>query len=200
LIIFGKSRRTGLDSGLCPFSVAHARRRSHDNLDKETHVIITWIKRLVLTLSFLALIATNVLTLTSTVFNAALSGLMSATLGVQTVSDSLRGKLDAKNKTIKKNTAASIKRKAATRRFGARLASRTKRVAAASVAAIPGEAIPLLGVTLLIAGTSYELYEACNSMKDLDELYSDMGMADETPDDVLHSVCDPSWPATRNFW
>lgn len=163
-------------------------------------MIITWIKRLVLTLSFLALIATNVLTLTSTVFNAALSGLMSATLGVQTVSDSLRGKLDAKNKTIKKNTAASIKRKAATRRFGARLASRTKRVAAASVAAIPGEAIPLLGVTLLIAGTSYELYEACNSMKDLDELYSDMGMADETPDDVLHSVCDPSWPATRNFW
>ena len=68
------------------------------------------------------------------------------------------------------------------------------------MAAIPGEAIPLLGVTLLIAGTSYELYEACNSMKDLDELYSDMGMADETPDDVLHSVCDPSWSAAGNFW
>jgi hypothetical protein len=162
--------------------------------------IITWTKRLFLALSFLALIATNVLTLTSTAFNAALSGLMSTAFGVQTVSDALRGKLDAKNKTIKKHTAAQAKRKAATRKFGKRLASRTKRVAAASVAAIPGEAIPFLGVTLLIAGTSYELYEACNSLKDLDELYTGMGMADETPDDVLHSVCDPSFPDMGKFW
>lgn len=152
--------------------------------------IITWTKRLVLTLSFLALIVTNVLTLTHSAFNAALSGLISATFGVQTVSHALH----------RKHTTATAKRKAATRRFGARLASRTKRVAAQSVAAIPGEAIPLLGLSLLIAGTSYELYEACNSMKDLDELYSDMGMTDETPDDVLHSVCDPSWSTAGKYW
>jgi hypothetical protein len=115
-------------------------------------------------------------TLTSTAFNAALSGLMSATLGVQTVSDTLRGKPDAKNKTIKKHTAASAKRKAATKKFGTRLIRRTKRVAAASVAAIPGEAVPLLGTTMLSAGMSYELYAACNNMKDLDELYSDMAL------------------------
>ena len=156
--------------------------------------IINWAKRLLLTLSFLALIVTNVLTLTNSAFNAALSGLMSTKLGVQTVSDTLRGKLDANKKTIKKQTIAHTKRKAATRRFGTRLASRTRRVAAESIAAIPGGAIPLLGLSLLIAGTSYELYEACNSIKDLDELYLDMGMADETPDDVLHSVCDPSFP------
>jgi hypothetical protein len=162
--------------------------------------IFTWTKRLVLTLSFMALIATNVLTLTSTAFNAALSGLMSTALGVQTVSDALRGKLDAKNKTIKKHNAALAKRKAVTRRFGARLTSRTKRVAASSVAAIPGEAIPFLGIPLLIGGTTYELYEACNSMKDLDELYSDMGIVDETPDDVLHSVCDPSLPDAEQVW
>ena len=47
---------------------------------------------------------------------------------------------------------------------------------AASVAAIPGEAVPLLGTTMLSAGMSYELYAACNNMKDLDELYSDMGL------------------------
>ena len=162
--------------------------------------IINWAKRLLLTLSFLALIVTNVLTLTNSAFNAALSGLMSTKLGVQTVSDTLRGKLDANKKTIKKQTIAHTKRKAATRRFGTRLASRTRRVAAESIAAIPGGAIPLLGLSLLIAGTSYELYEACNSMKDLDELYSDMGMTDETPDDVLHSVCDPSWSTVGEYW
>jgi hypothetical protein len=37
--------------------------------------MLTWIKRLLLTASFLALITTNILTLTSTAFNAALSGL-----------------------------------------------------------------------------------------------------------------------------
>jgi hypothetical protein len=162
--------------------------------------IFTWTKRLFLTLSFLALIATNVLTLTSAVFNATLSGLMSTALGVQTVSDALRGKLDAKNRTIKKQTATLAKRKTATKKFGKRLASRTKKVALASIASVPGEAIPVIGATLLIAGTGYELYEACNSMKDLDELYTDMDMANETPDDVLHSVCDPSLPDMGKFW
>jgi hypothetical protein len=43
--------------------------------------MITWTKRLLLTLTFLALIATNILSLTSTAFNAALAGLMGTSLG-----------------------------------------------------------------------------------------------------------------------
>jgi hypothetical protein len=82
-------------------------------------------------------------------------------------------------------------RKVATRKFGTRLASRTKRVAAKSIAAIPAESIPFIGVAVLIADTGYELYAACETVRDLDLLYSDLGMDDETPDDVLHSVCQP---------
>ena len=88
----------------------------------------------------------------------------------------------------------AIKRKAATRKFGTRLVSRTKRVAAKSIAAIPAEAIPFLGVAVLIADTGYELYAACKTMGDLDQLYSELSMADETPDDAVHSVCDPELP------
>jgi len=146
--------------------------------------MITWIKRLIITVSFLALIATNILTLTNAAFNGAVSGLIGAALGVQTVADTLS----------RKNKAAAVKRKVAVRRFGARLISRTKRVAATSIAAIPAESIPFLGVSLLIAGTGYELYEACQSIKDLDQMYLDMGMEDETPDDVLRSVCNPTLP------
>ncbi len=36
--------------------------------------MITWTKRLILTASFLALITTNILTLTNAAFNAAVSG------------------------------------------------------------------------------------------------------------------------------
>jgi len=139
----------------------------------------------------LALITTNILTLTNTVFNAALSSLMGTALGVRTVSSMLQTKIANQDKAIKKQAAVQAKRKAATKKFGTRLASRTKRVAAKSIAAIPAESIPFIGVAVIIADTGYELYAACESMRDLDQLYSDLGMAEETPDDVVHSVCNP---------
>ena len=81
-----------------------------------------------------------------------------------------------------------------------RLASRTKRVAAKSIAAIPAEAIPFLGVAVLIADTGYELYAACETSTDLDQLYAELGMADETPDDAMHSACDPELPDAGEVW
>ncbi len=97
--------------------------------------MMTWTNRLILTLFFLALIATNVLTLTNAAFSAAVSGLMSTALGVQTVSDVLRSKVDAKKKIIKN-------RKLATRNFGTKVTARTKKLVATTLAEIPGQAIP----------------------------------------------------------
>ena len=54
--------------------------------------MITWTKRLLLTASFLALITTNILTLTNTAFNGALSGLVGTALGIRTVSSALQNK------------------------------------------------------------------------------------------------------------
>jgi hypothetical protein len=73
-------------------------------------------------------------------------------------------------------------------------------VAAKSIAAIPAESIPFIGVAVLIAVTGYELYEACETVRDLDQLYSDLGMVDETTEDVLRSVCDPELPDAGNVW
>jgi hypothetical protein len=162
--------------------------------------IFTWTKRLLLTTSFLALITTNVLTLTSTAFNAAVSGLMGTALGVRTVSNMMQTKIASQDKAIKKHKATAIRRKTATRRFGTRLASRTKRVAAKSIAAIPAESIPFIGVAVLIADTGYELYAACETVKDLDQLYTDLGMRDEVQGDMMHSVCDPKLPNAEDVW
>jgi hypothetical protein len=162
--------------------------------------MIIWTKRLLLTLTFLALIATNVLTLTSTAFNAALSGLVGTALGIRTVSSLMQSKITSQDKAIKKHKATAIKRKAATRKFGTRLASRTRRVAAKSIAAIPAESIPFIGVAVLIGDTGYELYAACETARELDQLYSDLGMADETPDAAMHSVCDPELPDAGDVW
>jgi hypothetical protein len=72
----------------------------------------------------------------------------------------------------------------------------TKRVAAKSIAAIPAESIPFIGVAVLIADTGYELHAACESVRDLDQLYLDLdlGMEGEVPGDAMHSVCDPELP------
>jgi hypothetical protein len=93
----------------------------------------------------------------------------------------MQTKLATQGKAIKKHQSTANKRKAATRKFGTRLVNRTTRVAAKSIAAIPAESIPFIGVAVLIADTGYELYAACESIRDLDQLYSDMGMADESP-------------------
>jgi hypothetical protein len=60
--------------------------------------MITWTKRLIITASFLALITTNILTLTSTAFNAAISGLMGTALGIRTVSSMMHSKLASQGK------------------------------------------------------------------------------------------------------
>ncbi|PLW69332.1 hypothetical protein [Pseudohalioglobus lutimaris] len=162
--------------------------------------MFTWTKRLLLTVSFLALITANILTLTSAAFNTAVSGLLGTALGIRTVSGVMQTQLANQDRAIRKQAAVQTRRKAATRRFGSRLATRTRRVAAKSIAAIPAEAIPFIGIGVLIADTGYELYAACETITDLDQLYQELGMADEVPDDVMHTVCDPTLPDAAEIW
>ena len=162
--------------------------------------MISWTKRLFITTSFLALIAANILTLTNSAFNAAVSGLMGTALGIRTVAATLQTKIANQDRTISKHRASSRESKAATRRFGTRLANRTRRVAAKSIAAIPAESIPFIGVAVLIADTGYELYAACESLRDLDQLYADLGMTGATSEDALHATCNPDLPNAGAVW
>lgn len=162
--------------------------------------MITWTKRLLLTASFLALIAFNALTLTNAALNTAISGLMATAFGIRTVSSTLQTKIANQDKAIKRQARMHANRKKATRKFGARLTSRTKRVAAKSIAAIPAESIPFIGVAVLVADTGYELYAACETITDLDQLYSELGMTEEVPDDAMHGVCHPTLPDPDKVW
>jgi hypothetical protein len=162
--------------------------------------LITWTKRLVLTCTILALLASNVLTLTSTAFNAALSGLITGALGVRTVTQSMTSRLEARDRKISRQQAVAKQRKRAARRFGARLTARTKRVAAKSIAAIPAESIPFIGVAVLIADTGYELYAACETMRDLDRLYAELGVTNGDDQDAVRTVCQPDLPDADAVW
>ncbi len=64
-------------------------------------IMITWTKRLILTCTILGLLATNVLTLIRSAFNAAVFGFVSTAPGVATVTDALQNKIAQQNKAIK---------------------------------------------------------------------------------------------------
>ena len=74
------------------------------------------------------------------------------------------------------------------------------RVAAKSIAAIPAGSIPFLGVAVLAADTGYELYAACETMRDLDKLYLELGVQEEASGDAIHSVCNPELPDAGEVW
>lgn len=71
---------------------------------------------------------------------------------------------------------------------------------AKSIAGIPTEAIPFIGLAALIADTGYELYTACGTITAMDQLYVDLGMEGETPYDDIYTVCDPQLPDAGAVW
>lgn len=137
----------------------------------------------------LGLLAGNVLTLTNAAFNAALSGALATAFGVRTVTSTLTSRLRSSEAALARNQAAALQRKAAARRFGQSLVSRSRRVAARSVATIPVESVPYIGVAAIVAGTAYELYAMCETLTELEQLYLQMGVDDEVPPDVLERLC-----------
>jgi hypothetical protein len=55
-------------------------------------------------------------------------------------------------------------------------------------------------VAVLIADTGYELYAACETVRELDQLYVDLGMVDAVQEDAMHSVCQPELPDAGEVW
>jgi hypothetical protein len=55
-------------------------------------------------------------------------------------------------------------------------------------------ALPIGGITILIAGTIWELSQLCEGMKDVEGLYADLEVADELDPDVMDYVCHPTLP------
>jgi hypothetical protein len=55
-------------------------------------------------------------------------------------------------------------------------------------------------VAVLIADTGYQLYAACETVRDLDHLYADFGVDGEVQEDAMHSVCDPELSDAEGVW
>lgn len=137
-------------------------------------------KSLVIAAAFLVLIITNILSFTSAAFHIAVSGMLSATAGIETV--------------MSKVLAQNAERKVVVKRIGGRIAGRTRKLVVSTVASLPGEAIPYLGVGVLLAATAYELKVACDNIKDIEELHSVLEIEPAEPD-AMNAVCNTHIPS-----
>ncbi|MDO9477596.1 MAG: hypothetical protein Q7L07_12870 [Pseudohongiella sp.] len=137
-----------------------------------------FLKRLVITLMMIGLIITNVLAVTSSAFSSLLSGVVAGAFGVKTLSQVNREALD--------------KQRMAVKRVGNRMVERTKRMITRTTVSSSVKWIPILGGTIAVGLTIWELSDYCRNLKDLDELYDEMDIKDEAvPLDVCKAPAEP---------
>jgi hypothetical protein len=116
--------------------------------------MLTWLKRLITAVIVVGLLASNILTLSSSAFSAMLSGAIAGVTGI-----SLR------------NAQSLDKQRASVKRMRFRFIKMASRSALGNSV----NWIPILGASVAIGLTIWELNDLCESMKDLDE----MGFDDE---------------------
>ena len=165
--------------------------------------MIRHIRKIILTAIILALITTNILTLLYQPFTTALSTAIGTAFGIKTVTSILETALDARvvtldrqKKTIaKKNQQLKIhqqkarQRKATIRRYGKAVTLRTKRLIKRTLASIPAESIPFIGTAVMIGGTAYEIYVACENLKDIQQLQQEFDVGKSGESGIMEQVC-----------
>ena len=144
-------------------------------------MMLLTLRRLFSTLMIIALLASNVLSLSWDAFQIAASGLLSAA-SIPTLHA--------------KRTAAAQQKKLLVKKAGANIRKRTLRSAAVNVGSMAGEAVPYLGVAVILAATAYELKLACDNLLDLEGLYADFSIDGESDRGAVEKICDPNIPTS----
>ena len=90
----------------------------------------------------------------------------------------LKNRLDANRKAVSRSTK--------------NITRRTIRGVSRSLAAIPADFIPFVGNAVTLGVTSWEIYDACETMKDMDEIIRSMGIKDTVEEDKACKIKMPS--------
>ena len=80
-----------------------------------------------------------------------------------------------------------------------RIAQRTAFMASRNLTSIPAEAIPYLGIAVILSVTAYDLYDSCDTIKDLHELTTALDPSRKLSDDQT-AVCGMEVPSTDEIW
>ena len=117
-------------------------------------------------------------------------------IGDQKAELNQKKRTNAKLRRMNKNLNVRINgQKSKIKKVGKNIRLRTLKSAAANIGSMPGEAIPILGWSVVIAATTYELKLACDNINEIDELYKYFGLDDRAATEEVQSVCNPKMPS-----
>lgn len=149
---------------------------------------------------FSGLIALNILTLVSSAVHNALYGLLDDIMPASWLSNSLSSHSLDKDKELKKRKSELREKNKKLRETRNKVAkTRTKiqkrviRNATRNVGAIPAESMPVIGIATIVAVTTMDLKDACDTMTDLDDLSVTLGF--EEVDPKTTKVCGKKVPS-----
>ena len=140
---------------------------------KPVSFIFSSVWRLVFTLLFIGSLFVNVTMFAWSAGAVALSAVFSAVAGITSIVTDLadsKTRLAASQKQV-----AALNEKLATSkkqvaRMSNRIASRTAKGAVLNVVSVPAEAVPYIGIPVIVAVTGLEIYDACATMEDIKEI------------------------------
>jgi hypothetical protein len=107
----------------------------------------------------------------------------------------LQSQLNRQRTTNRQLNSRLTAQRNAARRMAARVTTRSARIAATTLAELPAKAIPILGITALVAGTAWEVKELCDGLDDVKLLYIDFELEDSVDNSTLQTVCNPQIPS-----
>jgi hypothetical protein len=143
------------------------------------------IKSLVFILFFISSLALNIATHASSLIATVTAGMYTAATGLPSAITSMSVQKQNLQKSIKKITS--------------RISRRTVAGAVRNVGTTFGEAIPYVGVAVIVGVTSLELNDACNTVKDLNELEYELNIKGASDADVS-LVCGLEVPSKEEVW
>ena len=171
------------------------------------------IRKYLSTLTVLGLLTTNVLVLVHDATNALLSAAMvgitkpfATLIGSADEVVTVRGRqtetiagLKADLRESKLHPKLTGDQTRVAKRVADSIKTRNLKRAAASTAAIVVEAVPYIGIPLIIAETSYEIVGYCGTFNDLNVLYESLGLERPMDSGVTDKVCNPRLPTLADI-
>lgn len=163
---------------------------SRSNLSSLKIRVMLCMFKLFQSLMIVALLASNALTITSASFFDAVSGIFNkAVPSLMTKSPS-----SVQSRALARERSARKVMKAKVRRVTSSVGKRVARGAALSLSSAPAEMVPYAGAAFVLGALAVELNDACETMKELDELTSQLEMTFGEPLEV-NKVCGMEVPS-----
>jgi hypothetical protein len=120
----------------------------------------------------------NIAMFASTTLAAATSGIIKAATGIDTVIEKQKNAVTKASKRISRRVVVGATR---------------------NIATMFGEAVPFIGIAVIVGTTTWELQEACETLKDVNELESAFGSTENAGEDI-RTVCGQTVPSKEEVW